>query len=231
MTPPIRSALDGKAPESSVCSGTFLDSANYSPESVLPPSFLLQHSEPEEIERVIPKKIARIREVEDEPPPRSSRMGLIASIAVGLLVAVFLFPVIRLLDRSTRSYVKESLTSEIGRRIDQYEQINSNSSIPVEVMLPINLALSGWQELRTDVLAPQEIIATPTAPPLNEEKIIPPPPSLLDAENEEEAIPKDNSNLLEHKSPFILVQENGVHSAYGEYFHFKDGRIFFRDLR
>jgi len=145
-------------------SGTFLDSAFFSPESVLPSSFLLQTSEPytsklEERQRELPKtgkKIETKIEEDDEPPPRSSHwIGLVASVSVGMVIAVFLFPMLELVKRSTRSYVTESWMSEINRRVDQYEQIHgSQNSLQGEILQPLNLALSGWQELHSEVLAP-----------------------------------------------------------------------------
>jgi len=143
------------APNSSI----FLDSAFFSPESVLPPSFLLQTSEPDtspsdEGKREIPQA-AKKREPEDdeELPPRSSHwIGLIASVSVGMVIAVFLFPMLEFAKRSTRSYVTESWMTEINRRVDQYEQIHGNTSRSEELQ-PLNLALSGWQELYSEVFA------------------------------------------------------------------------------
>jgi len=143
------------APNSSI----FLDSAFFAPESVLPPSFLLQTSEPDEVQREIPKAAKKLEtesetEEDEELPPRSSRwIGLIASVSVGMVIAVFLFPMLEFAKRSTRSYVEESWMTEINRRVDQYEQIHSNT-LRDEELQPLNLALNGWQELYSEVFSP-----------------------------------------------------------------------------
>ena len=208
---------------------TFLDSAYYSPESVLPPSFLLLHSEPEKFESASPKTTRKRVEINDDEkvPPRSSHIGLIASMSVGILIAVFLFPVIRLAERGTRSFVTESFTGEIGRRVDQYEQINASlNTTQVEEMVPINLALSGWKEVRSDILAPLEGFDAPTKDFLQF------PPSLwTDTEGLGEPIPLDIISLSDRMLLVMLGQEGTVRSAFGQDILFKDGRVFFRDLR
>jgi hypothetical protein len=77
---------------------------------------------------------------------------LIASVSVGIVVAFFLFPMIELVKRSTRSYVTDSWESEITRRVGQYEQIHANqgNTPQMEDVLPYNLALSRWQELHSE---------------------------------------------------------------------------------
>jgi len=222
---------------------TFLDSAYYSPESVLPPSFLLQHSEPEKIENENPKSTKKRIEIDldEKVAPRSSHIGLIASMSVGILIAVFLFPVIRLAERGTRSFVKESFTGEICRRVDQYEQINANlNAVQGDEILPINLALSGWKELRSEILAPNEGFNTPTARLDNvyptaycsDKDILKlPPPLWGDSEDFLEPIPLDMSTLSDRMLLVLLGQESTARSAFGQDILFKDGRIFFRDLR
>ena len=161
----IWSTIDGE--ESAIRSSTFMNSAFYSPESILPPSFLLQGPEPEETESVTSEttrsKISRFANIVDEDkPPRSSRIGLIASISVGIIIAFLLFPVIRIVERTTRSHVAEGLANAISSRIGNYEQIHgslittpvANNPSPVaEEILPINLALSGWQQLPSTFFA------------------------------------------------------------------------------
>jgi len=167
----IWETLDNEKQDFAPNSGIFLDSAFFAPESVLPPSFWLQTSEPntsqpvegncDEGKRAIPKAAKKIEaEEDDELPPRSSHgIGLIASVSVGMVIAVFLFPMLEFAKRSTRSYVKESWMTEINRRVDQYEQIHGNTSRSEELQ-PINLALSGWQELYSDVFKP--VFSPPT---------------------------------------------------------------------
>ena len=141
------------APNSSM----FLDSAYFSPETFLSPSFLLGTSEPEIVEPETPKRERNTDDddEEDEEPRSSGRIGLIASVSVGILIAFFLFPMIELVKRSTRSYVTESWTSKINRQIGHYEQINVNPQnvTPGEEIQPYNLALFGWQELHSEILS------------------------------------------------------------------------------
>ena len=233
----------GDAQDVMLNSGTFLDSAYYSPESVLPPAFLLQHSEPEKSEGKIPKTIRKRIEIDDDEktPSRSSPIGLIASLSVGILVAVFLFPVIRFAERGTRSFMTESFTGEIGRRVDQYEQINANRNTDqIEEMLPINLALSGWKEVPSDILASHEYFDTPTdllenafpAARFSENGILNfQPPLWTDTEDWEELTPLDMLSLSDRMLLVILGQESAARSAFGKDILLKDGRVFFRDLR
>jgi len=137
-------------------SGTFLDSAFFSPETVLPASYLLGTSEPEEIKSETPRASRRV-EIAEDPPRRSSHWtGLIASVSVGMVIAFFLFPMITFVTRSTQSYMTASWENEIHRRIGNYEQIHANqgNAPQNEELLPYNLAASSWQELRVEILSP-----------------------------------------------------------------------------
>lgn len=220
----------------------FLDSAYYAPESVLPPSFLLQYSEHEKVEREIPKTTRKRIEIDldEKVHPQSSHIGLIASMSVGVLIAVFLFPVIRLAERGTRSFVTESYTGEICRRVDQYEQINASQNIPqIEEMVPINLALSGWKEACSDMLAPHtgfDVSAAQfgnefSAVHFSDKSIVDfSTPLWADTEGSGEQIPLTMFGLSDHMLLVMLEQEETVRSAFGQDILFKDGRIFFRDL-
>lgn len=150
----IWAAMDREKEDYTPNSGTFLDSAFFSPETVLPPSYLLGTSEPEEVREVryeAPKPRKRL-EIHEEPPRRSHWIGLVASISVGMVIAGFLFPVIIYVTRSTQSHVTEHWVNEINRRVGNYEQIHANhgNTPHSEELLPYNLAASRWQELRAD---------------------------------------------------------------------------------
>ena len=139
-------------------SGTFLDSVYFSPETVLPTSYLLGGSEPEKTREIAPNTSKPIRrfEIDESPPRRSSHwIGLIASVSVGMVIAGFLFPMIQLAKRSARSYVTDSWTNEITRRVGQYEQIHANqgNTPHSEELQPYNLAMSSWQELCAEKLS------------------------------------------------------------------------------
>ncbi|MDR0328036.1 MAG: SurA N-terminal domain-containing protein [Planctomycetaceae bacterium] len=240
--------LDKEEEDSEPQSGVFLDSACLSPESILPASFWLQNSDHDERERNIPptdKKRIEFDESENASS-RSFPIGLIASVSVGIVIAVFLFPAIQHVKRSTRSYVAESWRSEINRRVDQYEQINQGS-VPGEEMLPINLALSGWREVDSEILA---------APALSQGKIAHNANSFFDDiivhfENDpvmsphrhnrwtsqcgcdrESTFPHslDVEGLSDHMLLIMPGQDNPLRSAYGQYILLKDARVFFREL-
>jgi len=149
--------------EEQEASGTFLDSAYFSPESVLPTYFLTHDPEPFTIKPAVPKAATMgLHEVTHEPPSSPGWLGLIASVSVGMIIAIFLFPMIEYTKRSTRSYVTDSWVSEINRRVDQYEQIHGNPSqvSQMEDLLPLNLALSGWQELYPETLAGEALVGS-----------------------------------------------------------------------
>jgi hypothetical protein len=230
-------------------SGTFLDSAYFSPETVLPAHFLLYPSEPDEVEPKTPKVAKRI-EIDEDPPPRSSHgIGLIASVSVGIVIAGFLFPMIRYAERSTRSYVTDSWMNEINRRVDQYEQIHGtqNNELPVTELPPYNLALSGWQELHSEILAHPSGSANAKAEAATfgiGTRVVrgQQPASLLpDGVSLDEMISEGvldeppyrefSYNPFEWFDSILLViqgQESSVRSAYGQAILFKDGRVFFR---
>ena len=134
-------------------SGTFLDSAFFSPETVLPASYLLGTSEPEEMKPISTPKTARKIEIEEPSRQSSHWIGLVASVSVGILIAFFLFPMIAFVTRSTQSYVTSSWESEINRRVGNYEQIHAKqgSASQSEELLPYNLAVSSWQELHAEM--------------------------------------------------------------------------------
>ena len=260
--------LDAEAGESAVHSNTFMNSAFFSPESILPPSFLLQSSESEEAKPAVAKisRFADIVDAEDEPS-RTSRIGLIASISVGIIIAFLLFPIIRFVERSTRSHIAEGMTSEISRRIGQYEQIHGSlvgsSAPPVALpvtgeILPIDLALSGWQQLPSTLFA-----ASPSLLFQAEESIISSKKSKETFVNSSDMTVWDSwnvkhppwvvmdtfvpfigrgiicpheelkrySNSIKSDNTLLVMPEQGyVRSAFGQAILFKDARVFSRVL-
>jgi hypothetical protein len=97
--------------------------------------------------------------ITDESEERSSSssrwFGLIASISVGMMLAVLAFPIVEFALRSARSYVTTSYKTEINRRVDQYGQIHgTQTNVQGEELFPFNLASSGWQELHSEILRP-----------------------------------------------------------------------------
>ena len=159
-----RAVIGGETQNLAPNSGTFMDSAFFSPETFMPYDFLLHESEAKtsygaevtqaEIPKATVRKKIRKIEINRELPQSSHSLGLIASISVGVVIAFFLFPMIRYAERSTRSYVTESWKGEISRRVNQYEQIysNVNPDEQEEELQSFNLALSGWQELSSETL-------------------------------------------------------------------------------
>ena len=136
-------------------SGIFLDSAYFAPESILPAQFLANEREQDD-EQANAETVELIDTDEEDEAPRSfSKVGLIASISVGIIIALVLFLVIRYAERSTRSYVTESWVSEVSRRVGQYEQLYGtlHSTSSPEEMLPYNLALHAWQEVHLEDIA------------------------------------------------------------------------------
>ncbi|MCL2004657.1 MAG: hypothetical protein FWG73_00690 [Planctomycetaceae bacterium] len=130
-------------------SGIFLDSAHFAPESILPAQFLAYEHERDDEP---PRPLKTMEPLDEEDEEKSSKIGLIASVSVGIIIAFALFLVIRYAERSTRSYVTESWVSEVSRRVGQYEQIYGtlHPAPNHEEMLPYNLALHSWQEIHLE---------------------------------------------------------------------------------
>ena len=234
-------------------SGIFLDSACYSPEAMLPAFLLSATSETEEPETEKPRMIKRT-ETETEPPPRSTPwVGLVASVSVGIIVALVLFPMINYVKRSTQSRVAEMWMNEINQRVDQYEQIHGGGASKVEEVQPYNLALSGWQEIPAGVLAPRTldeinaffIAVSPMGPwdpfLLNEKRLLwsvelelpwklHPSQVLPFFEGLDESIPLDAEGLAGYMLLVIPGQAIPLRSAFGQDFLFQDGRVFSREL-
>ena len=152
----IWEAIDNNDQDYVPNSGTFLDSAYFSPETVLPPSYLLGTSEAEEIKAKrdfsdTPKAARKVELTETAPHRPTPWIGLVASISVGMLIAFFLFPMLALVKRSMVSSVSERWEGEINNRVGNYEQIHANRGnvAQSEELPPYNLAASGWQELPT----------------------------------------------------------------------------------
>ena len=169
----------------------------------------------------------------------SHRIGWVISISIGIVIAFFLFPMIRYAARSTQSYVTENWRSEINRRVDQYEQIHGNkSNVPrIEEMLPFNLALSGWQELlldsqstSTECFRPYMILAE--GEPFPSTEIIGERNSsfLTDFDDWGGSIPLDISGMTDPILLSLPEQESSVRSAFGQGILLKKGRTFFRVL-
>jgi len=229
-------------------SGTFLDSAFFSPETVLPPSYLLGTCEPEEVQPEKPKTTRKI-EIVEEPPRRTPLIGLIASISVGMVIAGFLFPTIIYVIRSTQSHVTGSWENEINNRVGNYEQIHGGrGGIPQsEELLPYNLAASSWQELLfpANVLSSFEQLPTPFGAPVapayanpfahqtSGEVVQGDQSSVLHLEgftDWEVLVPSDVSGMADTMILVTPGQENAVRSAFGQNILLKDGRVFFRVL-
>jgi len=255
---PGECAPQDEVAESGLDSGTFLDSAFYSPETILPPTFWRQNSDSdeEEIEPKIPRAARRIetkRIEQDEEPPHSTHwIGLVASVSVGVVIAFFLFPMIRYAERSTRSYVAESWVGEINRRVGQYEQIYGNqpNATDTEEMQPINLALSGWQELHSEAfsLSADSLSANIAGKYLAECVSLEQSGTgevaghavagnmSIDADGLlagffdgwAESILPDTSGLSDHTLLIMPGQANGARSAFGQGILLKDGRVFVR---
>ena len=248
----IWNSLDNEVPDCNPNSGTFLNSAFFSPETVLPEAFLLQACETEK-SRIQGEK--RKNEVEEISSPRRSTswIGLVASVSVGMVIAVFLFPMVRYAERSTRSIVTDSWMGEISRRVDQYEQIHGvqSSGVQVTELPPVNLALSGWQEVHPDVyLTPPPLPGMPanvvfalrTGQTLDGDKekrgtdfdsyaIVlgqQPAMNLGLFECLDETMSLDTSGLSDYILLVMPGREPLVRLAYGRDVLIKDGRVFFR---
>ena len=234
-------------------SGTFLDSAFFSPETVLPSGYyLLGTSELDEIksETKFPNtpKPARKIEVVAEPPRRTPWIGLIASISVGMVIAGFLFPTIIYVTRSTQSYVAGSWEREINSRVGTYEQIHGQvHALQSEELLPYNLAASSWQELQVPAnpLSSYEQPPTPFgasivpayANPFMHQtsgEVVQGEQSLvlyLDGFTDWDVlIPSDVSGMADTMLLVTPGQETSVRSAFGQNILLRDGRVFFRVL-
>jgi len=146
----IWAIMDDKEQDYTPDSGTFLNSAFFSPETVLPPSYLLGASEPEEARYEAPKAKKRVETDEVLPRKTTPWIGLVASISVGMVIAGFLFPMIIYVTRTTQSHVTNRWEREINHRVGTYEQIHANhgNTPHSEALAPYNLAASSWQELR-----------------------------------------------------------------------------------
>jgi len=189
-------------------------------------------------------ELPRVRkEVKTAPktPPKSSHwLGLIISASIGIVVAFFVFPMIRYAERSTRSYVADSWMTEINRRVDQYEQIYSGpTSAPrVEEILPVNLALYSWQELHSDARSKSLLLfEVQTIPP----KETPDRSTTDDVQGHSsilltafdggnEPIPMDMSGQSSHMLLSLPGQESSVRTALGQDILIREGRVFFRIL-
>ena len=233
-------------------SGTFLDSAFFSPETVLPSAYyLLGDSELDEIKSE-KQKPARKVEVVKAPPRRTPWIGLIASISVGMVIAGFLFPTIIYVTRSTHSYVAGNWEREINNRVGTYEQIHGQAhALQSEELLPYNLAASSWQELHfvssnegewhfpprsfptlfEAVTAPA--YGNPYADQTSGEMMWKEQSSVLHLDgfiDWEIQIPSDMSGIADTMLLVTPGQETSVRSAFGQNILLRDGRVFFRVL-
>ena len=256
----IWNALDRGDSDCLPNSGIFLDSAYYSPEAVLPSFLLMENSETKEIEKEKPLAAKKIK-IEDEPPVRSTPwVGLIASVSVGILASLVLFPMINYVKRSTQSHVTETWMNEINRRVDQYEQIHGNpwNASNVEELPPYNLALHGWLEVPAEIFINAEnnsremerngavltrrrsntpspfdmFIKDELSGELNAHEVVrgQQPLRLPHFEGLDEPIPLDAERLAEYMLLLVPGQAIPVRSAFGQDFLFRDGRVFSREL-
>ena len=229
-------------------SGTFLDSAFFSPETVLPAAYLLGTSEPEEIkprrnsDKDNTLKATRAIEINTEPPPQHSHwIGLVASVSVGILAAFFLFPMVAMITRSTQSYVTSSWESEIHHRVGNYERIhaNQNNASQSEALLPYNLAASSWQELCSDVFIPRPSesrveamyasgLQPPTPPDIQGQQA--PVLPLVGFTDWNLPVSLDTHSMADAMLLVMPGWENAVHHAFGQNILLRDGRVFFRIL-
>lgn len=238
----IWATIDNEEQECTPNSGTFLDSAYFSPETFLPASYLLGASESEKPEPDVPKVPKNIK-IDDEPPRQSSHwIGLVASVSVGMVIAIFLFPMIEFVKRSTRSYVAESWETEIQNRVGQYEQIHiiQNGGTNGEELPPYNLAASGWQEWGAETFSLFTENDQRTYFAFAAQSIFDPtnhPPVDVYSSNDHIRIREWNALLESDMSVLadsVLIVTSGqqisARLAFGQNILLKDGRVFFRIL-
>ena len=190
-----------------------------------------------------------VKTTSKNPSKSSHRLGIIISAFIGVVVAFFLFPMIRYAERSTRSYVADSWMTEINRRVDQYEQIYSSPSHAprIEEVLPVNLALYSWQELHSDAhskpallcetLGEVQMAHPPSRVFCHDEPVGPEknifrqqPILLMGFDRWDEATSLDMGGVSNHMLLSFPGQESSVRTALGQDILIRDGRIFFRTL-
>jgi hypothetical protein len=173
-------------------------------------------------------------------------IGMVASVSVGIILAFFLFPMIRYAKRSTQTYITQTQMSEINQRVDRYEQIhvNKDGENLVEETLPFNFAVMGWQELPPNAITSLESQPLHSAP-LNEIII----PAVNTPFGEQDGIVRGQQryfpfDLDGYEIPLSLDAgggadqmllsipgtKNPIRSAFGQNILLKDGRVFFRIL-
>ncbi|MDR2117137.1 MAG: hypothetical protein LBP87_12225 [Planctomycetaceae bacterium] len=72
------------------------------------------------------------------------------SIAVGILIALIMFPVVNYVRNQTQNYFTQSKIHEINKSIDHYTQLQTQTgkATPSANSSPIDLTQSDWQELK-----------------------------------------------------------------------------------
>ena len=170
-------------------------------------------------------------------PKTSHWLGLVVSVSLGVVVAFFLFPMIKHAERTTRSIATDNWATEIGRRVDSYEQIHGTlgSAPAVEEMLPLNLALHAWQELPHDALMPSffwEFFLGIKPSVILPDDIIRRQQSVLfsTVEGLNETTPLDLTGVPDDILLWMPSREGSVRSAFGRDILLKDGRVFLRTL-
>ena len=171
---------------------------------------------------------------------------LVASIAVGVLIAVVAFPAINFAKHRAETMIQQSRMKDLGQSVGLYALLDGKPDNDDE-MTPngINLAASAWREVNQDRLqllqvasgSPLVVGPSPGSSSSPFKRVSDRLPLLGERQGQmiflgQEAAPgKSHTSLLVDVEKAIPVSDGSqVQQAYGQNILFQDGRVFFRVL-
>jgi len=172
---------------------------------------------------------------------------LVASIAVGVLIAVVAFPAINFAKHRAETMIQQSRMKDFGQSVGLYALLDGTSDHDETVPSGINLAAAAWREVNQDRLqllqvangSPLAVGSSPGSSPLLFKTVADRSPLLGERQGRmlflgQEAAPpsgKSYTSVLTDVEKAIPVSNgSNVQPAYGQNVLFQDGRVFFRVL-
>ncbi len=182
---------------------------------------------------------------------------ILASVAVGILIAVIAFPAINYMKDQARQYFAQSKIQELNQKIDRFALLQPGVAQTVEAETPagpLDLSNFGWEELRPNQIPLLVVNNDSSAPQLGiaaSSTVVPPsdflPPSIdrpanglvLGQSRKDSFIGTSDAPLINASSFNMPVLPNfgqilpvagggPLQTAYGQNVLFHNGRIFIR---
>ncbi len=188
------------------------------------------------------------------PSSRGRRVDILVSAAIGIVIAVIVFPTVNYTKNRVQQYFAQGKIQEINQRIDRFAQLQPGVVGATETTGPLDLSNFGWEELKPNEIpllvvnagspTPQLGIATASEPRRDLSMASREEPSegtaggLVLGQTRRDGVRHDSMNNMPSVLSNVSLPNIGqilpvaagspLQTAYGQNVLFHNGRIFIR---